>query len=68
MFEKFNDMSKEERERLEKLTPRPDGLTPGTMAYQEHFRPGTSSISVLKAKAVKETKQKQNKPVLPKEC
>ena len=51
MVEAYPEISKEERERLENLTPRPDGLTPGTMQYQEHFRPGTSSISVLKAKA-----------------
>ncbi len=44
-------MSKEEIKRLENLTPRPNELTPGTMEYQEHFRPGTSSLSVMKRKA-----------------
>ena len=52
-------MSKEEKIRLENLTPRPNGLTPGTMEYQEYFKPGTSSLTVLKIRA-------QNKKVLPK--
>ena len=33
---------------LETLTERPNGLVPGTMAYQEHFRPGTTSLSTQK--------------------
>jgi len=58
MIEAYPEISKEEQIRLENLTPRPNGLTPGTMEYQEHFRPGTSSISVLKRKAEKQTKNK----------
>ena len=50
-------MYKEEKIRLENLTPRPSGLTPGTMGYQEYFRPGTSSLIVLKIKAAKDAKQ-----------
>lgn len=44
------EMSPEERTQLEKLTPRPHGLVPGTLEYQEYFNRGTSSLSVLQEK------------------
>lgn len=44
------EMSPEERTRLEALTPRPHGLVPHTLEYQEYFNSGTSSLSTLQRK------------------